>query len=189
MRTDTSATCWGAEASRGAFDGSQPSASTAPPTSRVLRRWEGMSCEIYIGRRTKGDHYSGGRCMTPGKGPRPFESLSQMMVKPRAHVMPRIQPEEVREIAALARLSLDQAEVERMSHELDDILGYIDTVMSLDTGDAEPMTHAVPFDCPLREDTPGEPLPVDEALGNAPRREGGFFQVPRIIGGGPAEGM
>jgi aspartyl-tRNA(Asn)/glutamyl-tRNA(Gln) amidotransferase subunit C len=98
--------------------------------------------------------------------------------------MPRIQPEEVREIAALARLRLDQAEVERMSHELDDILGYIDTVMSLDTGDAEPMTHAVPFDCPVREDVPGQPLPAEEALANAPRREGGFFQVPRIIGEG-----
>ena len=103
--------------------------------------------------------------------------------------MPRIQPEEVREIAALARLRLDPAEVERMAHELDDILGYIDTVMSLDTGDAEPMTHAVPFDCPVREDIPGEPLPVDEALANAPRREEGFFQVPRIIGGGSQEGM
>jgi aspartyl-tRNA(Asn)/glutamyl-tRNA(Gln) amidotransferase subunit C len=102
--------------------------------------------------------------------------------------MPRIQPEEVREIATLARLRLDPAEVERMAHELDAILGYIDTVMNLDTGDAEPMTHAVPFDCPLREDVPGEPLPVDEALANAPRRDGGFFQVPRIIGG-PAEGM
>jgi len=103
--------------------------------------------------------------------------------------MPRIQPEEVREIATLARLRLDPAEVERMAHELDAILGYIDTVMNLDTGDAEPMTHAVPFDCPMREDLPGDPLPVDQALANAPRREGDFFQVPRIIGGGPAEGM
>lgn len=97
--------------------------------------------------------------------------------------MPRIQPQEVREIAGLARLRLDEAEVERMTHELDAILGYIDTVMNLDTGDAEPMTHAVPFDCPLREDVPGEPLSVDEALANAPRRDGGYFQVPRIIGG------
>lgn len=101
--------------------------------------------------------------------------------------MPRIQPEEVREIAMLARLRLDDAEVARMAQELDAILGYIDTVKNLDTGDAEPMTHAVAFACPLREDTPGEPLPVDAALANAPAREGGFFQVPRIIAG-PGEG-
>jgi aspartyl-tRNA(Asn)/glutamyl-tRNA(Gln) amidotransferase subunit C len=98
--------------------------------------------------------------------------------------MPRIQPGEVREIAALARLHLDEAELERMTHELDAILGYIDTIKALDTGDAVPMTHAVPFDCPTREDVPQDPLPVDEALRNAPRREGPYFVVPRIIGEG-----
>jgi aspartyl-tRNA(Asn)/glutamyl-tRNA(Gln) amidotransferase subunit C len=98
--------------------------------------------------------------------------------------MPRIQPDEVREIAALARLRLDEAELERMTHELDAILGYIDTIKALDTGDAAPMTHAVPFDCPVREDVTEEALPVDEALRNAPRREGPYFVVPRIIGEG-----
>src|SRR5262245_13111890 len=101
--------------------------------------------------------------------------------------MPRIAPQEVREIAVLARLHLDEAEVERMTHELDAILGYIETVKNLDTGDAEPMTHAVPFDCPLREDQPADPLPVDAALQNASRREGSLFQVPRIIAEGPED--
>src|SRR5688572_19175643 len=189
MRTDTSATRWvvGAEASGPPVD-PQLSDNTAPTTSSDLWRWGDMSCEIYIGRWTKGDHYSGGRCSPPGKGTQPSKPIADDGKTSRAD-MPRIQPEEVREIATLARLRLDPAEVERMTHELDAILGYIDTVMNLDTGDAEPMTHAVPFDCPLRDDLPGEPLPVDEALANAPRREGGFFQVPRIIGGGPAEGM
>jgi aspartyl-tRNA(Asn)/glutamyl-tRNA(Gln) amidotransferase subunit C len=95
--------------------------------------------------------------------------------------MPRIQPEEVREIAALARLRLDDAEVERMTHDLDAILAYIETVTNLDTGDAEPMTHAVPFDCPMRDDEVGPMLPVDRALANAPRREDGFFEVPRVV--------
>jgi aspartyl-tRNA(Asn)/glutamyl-tRNA(Gln) amidotransferase subunit C len=98
--------------------------------------------------------------------------------------MARIKPEEVREIAALARLRLDEAEVLRMAGELDAILGYIDEVRNLDTGDAEPMTHAVPFDCPVRDDATKPSLPVDEALANAPRREGPFFQVPRVIGEG-----
>lgn len=95
--------------------------------------------------------------------------------------MPRISAAEVREIATLARLRLDDAEVERMTHELDAILGYIETVRNLDTGSALPMTHAVPFDCPMRPDEPKPPLSVDEALQNAPRREGSFFQVPRMV--------
>jgi aspartyl-tRNA(Asn)/glutamyl-tRNA(Gln) amidotransferase subunit C len=110
-----------------------------------------------------------------------------MVVKSHA-TMPRIAPEEVREIATLARLRLDEAEVQRMAQELDAILGYIDTVKSVPTDDTEPMTHAVPFACPLREDLPGEPLPVAEALRNAPARHGNFFEVPRIIGGPDAPG-
>ena len=97
--------------------------------------------------------------------------------------MPRIQPAEVRTIAALARLRLSEAEIERMTHELDAILEYIDTVKNLDTGDTEPMTHAVPFDCPLREDEPKPSLSVDDALRNAPRRRDAFFEVPRIVPG------
>lgn len=97
--------------------------------------------------------------------------------------MPRIGPDEVREIAALARLALSDGEVQRMAQDLDAILGYIDQVKELDTGDAEPMTHAVPFDCPLRDDVVVPSLPVAEILANAPRREASFFQVPRIVPG------
>ena len=96
--------------------------------------------------------------------------------------MSRINPDEVREIAALARLRLSD-EVVRMTDELDGILGYIETVKNLDTADAEPMTHAVPFDCPMRPDEIGQSLTIDEALQNAPRRHEGYFEVPRIVPG------
>jgi aspartyl-tRNA(Asn)/glutamyl-tRNA(Gln) amidotransferase subunit C len=102
--------------------------------------------------------------------------------------MSRIRPEEVREIAVLARLELSDQEVERMTTDLDAILGYVATLKDLDTSAVEPMTHAVPFDCPLRPDQTGASLPIEEALQNAPRREASFFQVPRIIApsaGGP----
>src|ERR1051326_2357249 len=73
--------------------------------------------------------------------------------------MSRIKPEEVREIAALARLALGQDEVARMTQDLDAILGYVNALRELDTTTTEPMTHAVPFDCPLRLDVVGESLP------------------------------
>jgi aspartyl/glutamyl-tRNA(Asn/Gln) amidotransferase C subunit len=47
--------------------------------------------------------------------------------------MPRINSQEVREIAALARLRLDEAEITRLTHEIDGILGYIETVKGVDT--------------------------------------------------------
>ncbi len=95
--------------------------------------------------------------------------------------MSRIRPEEVREIAVLARLALTDAEIVRMTRDLDAILGHIDALRELDTTSTEPMTHAVPFDCPLRPDVEEPPLSVDEALRNAPRRDQNFFQVPRIV--------
>lgn len=102
----------------------------------------------------------------------------------------RIRPGEVREIAQLARLDLDDAEVEHMTRDLDAILGYVETLREVAIEGVEPMTHAVPFDCPMRADEIRPPLAVDEALANAPRREASFFQVPRVVpgtGGGPSE--
>jgi len=99
-------------------------------------------------------------------------------------------PEEVRELALLARLALSDQEIARMTGDLGAILTYVDALRELDTTGIEPMTHAVPFDCPLRDDQVAPSLPVDEALANAPRREGSFFQVPRIVpgpGGGASE--
>jgi len=106
----------------------------------------------------------------------------------------RISPQEVREIATLARLELSDQEIERMTGDLDAILTYVAALQELDTSSVEPMTHAVPFDCPLRPDEVRPSLPVEDALANAPRREGPFFLVPRIVpttsssgGGGEVE--
>jgi aspartyl-tRNA(Asn)/glutamyl-tRNA(Gln) amidotransferase subunit C len=111
--------------------------------------------------------------------------------------MPRIDAKEVREIAQLARLRLGDPEVAKLAEELGAILGYIEELQQVDTTGVEPMTHAVPFDCPLRTDAVGPMLSPDEALANAPRREGTLFVVPRIVpsispsgvaSGGPGQG-
>ena len=97
--------------------------------------------------------------------------------------MSRITPEEVRELATLARLALTEPEIARMTGDLDAILDYVDAMRELDTTGVEPMTHAVPFDCPLRADQTAPSLSIEDALANAPRREASFFQVPRIVPG------
>jgi aspartyl-tRNA(Asn)/glutamyl-tRNA(Gln) amidotransferase subunit C len=99
----------------------------------------------------------------------------------------RITPEEVREVAQLARLRLADEEVARLAVDLDRMLDYVHTLRELDTRTVEPMTHAVPFECPLRPDEVAPSLPVEDVLANAPRRDGSFFQVPRIVPG-PGEG-
>jgi aspartyl-tRNA(Asn)/glutamyl-tRNA(Gln) amidotransferase subunit C len=111
----------------------------------------------------------------------PEKRASQKMVEGES--MTRISPDEVREIAGLARLRLDEAEIARFTQELDGILGYIETVKGLDTENVLPMTHAVPFDCPMRADEVGNSLSIEEALQNAPRRHESSFEVPRIVPG------
>ena len=97
--------------------------------------------------------------------------------------MSRITADEVRELALLARLRLSEQEVAAMTDNLGAILEYVDALRALDTSAVEPMTHAVPFDCPTRADEVKPSLSPDEALANAPRRDGEFFQVPRIVPG------
>lgn len=93
----------------------------------------------------------------------------------------KITPEEVRETALLARLKLSDEEVGRLTRELDAILGYMQELAGLDVEGVEPTTHAVPLDCPLRADELGPHLEVEQALADAPRREGPLFEVPKII--------
>ncbi len=94
----------------------------------------------------------------------------------------RISDDEVRQTALLARLHLDDDEVAQMARELDAILGYMDQLAALDVTGIEPMTHADPtVVAPLRSDELGPQLPVEAAMADAPRREGAFFEVPKII--------
>jgi len=90
--------------------------------------------------------------------------------------------EQVEHVAKLARLSLTTEEAERLSVQLTQILDYVAKLQELDVSKVEPTTHSVEVaSTPLRDDVPRESLPVDEALANAPARDGSHFSVPRII--------
>ncbi len=91
--------------------------------------------------------------------------------------------EEVRRIAALARLRLSPEEERTFAEQLSAILAHVEQLKELDVSGVEPMTHALAAgEAPsLRADEVGPSLPPDEALANAPAREGTFFKVPRII--------
>jgi aspartyl-tRNA(Asn)/glutamyl-tRNA(Gln) amidotransferase subunit C len=92
-----------------------------------------------------------------------------------------ISRQDVEHVARLARLALDDGELERMREQLANILAYIDKLKTLDVEGVEPTSHAVPLVNVMREDEVGPCLPEDEALANAPDRVDGMFRVPRII--------
>ncbi|MBI5481547.1 MAG: Asp-tRNA(Asn)/Glu-tRNA(Gln) amidotransferase subunit GatC [Deltaproteobacteria bacterium] len=96
--------------------------------------------------------------------------------------------DEVLETALLARLELAPEEIPALQADLAAILGYVATLAALDTAGVEPTTHAVPLDCPLRDDVTAPHLAHDEALRAAPAADEGCFVVPAIIGGDAPEG-
>ncbi|MCC7540028.1 MAG: Asp-tRNA(Asn)/Glu-tRNA(Gln) amidotransferase subunit GatC [Deltaproteobacteria bacterium] len=87
---------------------------------------------------------------------------------------------EVRKVAALARLELDDAEVATMATELSSILGYVASLDTLVVSSVEPTAHAVASVSPLRDDIAEEGLRRDEALAAAPQTFGGAFVVPKV---------
>jgi aspartyl-tRNA(Asn)/glutamyl-tRNA(Gln) amidotransferase subunit C len=97
--------------------------------------------------------------------------------------MAKLMRKEVEEIALLARLHLEPAEIEQMQEELGAILTHFRSIAVADTNDVLPMTHAVPTDAPLRDDVVAPSLPTAEALRAVPRREGDLIVVPAIISG------
>lgn len=92
-------------------------------------------------------------------------------------------PDEVRKVARLARLSLDEAQIMRVAPQLQAILGYVAKINEIDMTGVEPMAHALPVQNVLRDDVPEPPLTLEQVLQNAPERDGPFFKVPKVIGG------
>ncbi len=95
--------------------------------------------------------------------------------------MPGISREEVERVVALARLSLSEEELGRMAHELDAILGYVETLQGVDTEGVPPTAHVIPLATPLRDDVPAAPLDFELAVSNAPESSGSAFVVPKVI--------
>lgn len=92
-----------------------------------------------------------------------------------------IDQETVKHVAHLSRIELQPKELEKLSGQLHDILGFIDKISSLDIDQVEPASHILPISNVLREDRPHVSLSPEKALENAPSRKGNFFSVPKII--------
>ncbi len=89
--------------------------------------------------------------------------------------------EEVEHVAWLARLALTEEEKELFRAQLGAILEYMEVLNRLDTEDVPPTYHVLPLKNVWRPDEAGPCIPREEALANAPDREGAYFRVPRII--------
>ena len=88
---------------------------------------------------------------------------------------------EVRKVASLARLTLNEQELAACGEQLTVILDYVSLLNEVDTTDIAPMPHPIPAENVFREDEQRASLPREAALGNAPKTDGQFFLVPKIL--------
>ena len=97
----------------------------------------------------------------------------------------RISRDDVAAVAKLARLCLSDAELDRATSQLGDILDHAPDMASLDLEGVEPTSHPYPLSNVLRDDVALPSLDRDEVLAAAPAAEAGMFRVPPVIGEEP----
>ncbi len=100
-----------------------------------------------------------------------------------AESTPKVTLDQVRQVAKLSRLALDEPRLMRLAGQLESILGYIAKISEVDVSGVEPMAHALPIHNIFREDVVEPSLPLEKVLQNAPDSDGPFFKVPKVIGG------
>lgn len=93
----------------------------------------------------------------------------------------KITKEDVLHVAQLARLHLDEKELETMTGQLDTILSYVAKLDELDTKEVVPTTHAFSLTNAFREDEVKKSLDQAAALANGPQQDDETFLVPRVL--------
>ena len=93
----------------------------------------------------------------------------------------KIDPDQVRRIARLARINLTPEELDQFASQLSDVLDYVDQLNELDTDGVEPTTGPLKISNVFRQDQAVRSLSSEQALANAPRTHGDFFAVPKVL--------
>jgi aspartyl-tRNA(Asn)/glutamyl-tRNA(Gln) amidotransferase subunit C len=87
----------------------------------------------------------------------------------------------VRRIASLARIRVEEDEIDHLCHELNGILGWIEQLQEVDVSGVEPLAGAANMAAPMRADVVTDGGYADKVLSNAPERIGDFYVVPKVV--------
>jgi aspartyl-tRNA(Asn)/glutamyl-tRNA(Gln) amidotransferase subunit C len=93
----------------------------------------------------------------------------------------KLSREEVLHIARLARLGINEAEVEKFREQLSNILENFEALKKVDTTNVPPTAQSIDLQNVMREDEVASSFPAEDILANAPHREGEFFRVKAVL--------
>ncbi len=89
--------------------------------------------------------------------------------------------EDVRRISFLARIRIDDTELDSLSVELNNIIGWIEQLSEVDTDGVAPMTSVADMKMAKRTDSVTDGDVLEKVLTNAPDRVGDFYAVPKVV--------
>jgi aspartyl-tRNA(Asn)/glutamyl-tRNA(Gln) amidotransferase subunit C len=92
-----------------------------------------------------------------------------------------VDAETVKRVAHLARIRVDETEVEGLRAELNAILGFVEQLNEVDVTGVEPMTSVQPMRMKKRKDVVTEGDNAADIVANAPAANGGYFVVPKVV--------
>ncbi|MGD9913749.1 MAG: Asp-tRNA(Asn)/Glu-tRNA(Gln) amidotransferase subunit GatC [Rhizobiaceae bacterium] len=87
----------------------------------------------------------------------------------------------VRRVARLARIAVSDEDAERMTGELNVILGFVEQLDEVDVTGVEPMTSVIPMDMKKRRDAVTDGDRAADIVANAPATVENFFLVPKVV--------
>ncbi|TPW33628.1 Asp-tRNA(Asn)/Glu-tRNA(Gln) amidotransferase subunit GatC [Martelella alba] len=87
----------------------------------------------------------------------------------------------VKRVARLARIAVNDEAAERMTGELNAILGFVEQLGEVDVEGVEPMTSVTPMAMKKREDVVSDGNKAEDIVANAPESERNFFLVPKVV--------
>jgi aspartyl-tRNA(Asn)/glutamyl-tRNA(Gln) amidotransferase subunit C len=87
----------------------------------------------------------------------------------------------VRRIAHLARVAVEDKEIDHLQGEINAILSFVEELAAVDVEGVEPMTSVMPMRLRMRTDEVTDGFIADDVVANAPEREEHFFVVPKVV--------
>lgn len=92
-----------------------------------------------------------------------------------------INKDTVTKVSNLARIKIDEKQLNTVSSELDSVMEWIDTLNEVNTDGVDPVANVTGQKLPLREDKVTDGGYSEKVLNNAPEKESGFFVVPKVV--------
>lgn len=87
----------------------------------------------------------------------------------------------VKRVARLARIAVSDEDAERMTGELNVILGFVEQLNEVDVSGVEPMTSVIPMAMRKRQDAVTDGNKAADIVANAPETDENFFLVPKVV--------